>query len=116
MADPIQQTYQHEPTSRYRATKVFAGTFDTGRRVFFGTWRPPRIVERRAPSIHTVGPDEVRRPDLIAWRVYEDPQMFWPIALRNGIIMPLVDLTVGQRLVCPHADDITSALAKSTEV
>ena len=99
-------------TSRYRNTRVLIGDDNT---IFFGTWKPPKIKERLQPIVYRVSPQEIKRPDLISYQVYRDPNMFWAIALRNNIIMPLKDIRVGQTLLCPHIDDILSALAKSAQ-
>lgn len=102
--------------SRYKNTPVYRSLFEkTGKVTFFGTWDPIELRERRLPSYYTVASDEVHpaRPDLIAWRNYGDPALFWPIALRNGIFFPLRDLSVGMILVVPHKADIVSALNRS---
>jgi hypothetical protein len=83
--------------------------------VFFGTWKAPDILQTQPSTIHVVQADEIRRPDLISFRVYNDPNLFWAIAIRNLILMPLKDIEVGQSLVCPHINDISSALAASSE-
>jgi nucleoid-associated protein YgaU len=50
-------------------------------------------------SIHTVTQGETL--STIAWRVYGNPRMWRPIALRNALEAPR-QLTVGQQLVVPH--------------
>lgn len=98
--------------SRYRATRLY---FDYAlQTTYFGTWRVPPIVETKLPIYHTVVTDEIHRPDLIAYRVYGDPSMFWVIAYRNGILLPMADLTVGTVLTCTHPDDVTAALSLSS--
>jgi hypothetical protein len=97
------------PFSRFGSTKVFVDNADS--KVFFGTWNPPRVYETKSPVYHVVTADELYRPDLIAWRVYKNPNLFWPISLRNGISFPFIELTAGQILTCPHIDDVSAAVS-----
>jgi hypothetical protein len=101
-------------SSRYRNTRMYKDM--TMNSVYFGSWRPPKILERRRTSIHIVVVDELHRPDLISFRVYARSDMFWAIAIRNGILMPLVDMAKGQPLTCPHIEDILTALSMSTSL
>lgn len=101
-------------TSRYRNTRMYKDT--TMNAVYFGSWKPPKIMERRPTAIHIVVADELHRPDLISFRVYSRSDMFWAIAVRNGIIMPVVDMVKGQPLTCPHIEDILAALSTSTSL
>ena len=98
------------PYSRYQSTKVFIDREDENK-VFFGTWAPPKIYEATEPNYHVVTADEIVRPDLIAYRVYKDPNLWWVIALRNNIGFPLIDLTAGMVLVCPNINDISAAMS-----
>lgn len=79
-------------------------------RPFFGIWKPPRIVETKPTINHRVVSDEVNRPDLVSWRVYEDPSLFWVIALRNGLLLPITDMQIGQMLICPNIEDVQAGL------
>jgi len=97
--------------SRYRNTRVFDDR-DLNQ-VYFGTWRVPKIIENKPVSIHRVKPEELNRPDLIAFRVYGNSTLFWVIAVRNNLLLPLRDMSVGQALVCPHLDDVMRAISSS---
>ena len=44
----------------------------------------------------------VNRPDLLANDVYGDPDLFWVIAVRNGLQDPVFDFKMGERYVIPH--------------
>jgi len=110
MANPA-RTIQQSTISRYRNTRVFS---DSSGKVFYGTWRSPKIRQTKLPYIHIVAIEELKRPDLISYRVYQDPSMFWAIAVRNNIFMPMRDLTPGMTLMCPHVDDISAALSESS--
>lgn len=108
-SQPQRVTSLQTPFSRYVTTRVFQ---DKDRnKIFFGTWNPPKIFETKAPTYHVLAADEKHRPDLVAYRVYNDPNLFWAIALRNNIAMPLIDMTAGLVLTCPHIDDISAAVS-----
>jgi hypothetical protein len=107
MADLTQST-----TSRYRNTRLYSD----GGAIFYGTWKPPKILLTKPITTHVVAVDEWKRPDLVAYRVYGDPNMFWPIALCNNINMPLIDMEPGQNLACPSIEDISSALSSSSSI
>jgi len=96
--------------SRYRRTDVLQE--EAGSDLFFDVWKPPRILRRTEPTIHVVTEEEIGRPDLIAFRVYGDSDMFWAIAIQdeNQIFNPLRDMVVGQKLTVPHKDDVIAAL------
>jgi hypothetical protein len=99
-------------SSRYRKTRIYKD-IDLNQ-VYFGTWRVPDVVERLATTIHVVAPDEFHRLDLISYRVYKRADLFWAIAIRNGILLPMIDLLVGQSLICPHIEDVMSSLGTAS--
>lgn len=100
-----------ESLSRYRRTRVFSDEeiLPDGR-PFFGTWRSPEIVLRRPPSFRVLQADEITRPDLLAFRTYGNPNLFWAIAVTNNIMLPMRDMRVGQNVVIPHVEDVLGAL------
>jgi hypothetical protein len=100
--------------SRYRNTRVYKDM--TLNQVYFGSWKPPKIIEKLPVTLHIVVADEMHRPDLISFRVYARSDFFWAIALRNGVIMPVVDLAIGQSLVCPHIEDVLASLSTSSSL
>lgn len=111
MATTPVTTITISPLSRYRSTRAFSDL--ATQQVFFGTWKPPRIVLRRPVSFRTILPDEVFRPDLLAFRTYGNPNLFWAIALANNIMLPMRDMKVGQNLVLPHVEDVLAALTSA---
>ena len=44
----------------------------------------------------------VHRPDLLATDVYGDPDLFWVIAVRNGLQDPIFDFKLGELYTIPH--------------
>lgn len=99
-------------SSRYRNTRMYKD-IDLNE-IYFGSWKPPKVIERLPVTIHIVVADEVNRPDLVSFRVYSRSDIFWAIALRNSILMPLTDMVSGLSLQCPHIEDILSALCSSS--
>lgn len=97
--------------SRYRRTRLYKDT--TMNQVYFGAWRPPIIREIRPVSYHIVVKDEIHRPDLISYRVYGRSDLWWAIAIRNNLLLPIIDTEAGHSLACPHLDDIMAALGSS---
>lgn len=97
--------------SRYRNTRAYRDR--TLNKTYFGSWKIPKIRELRQPTYYIVAQDEVHRPDLISYRVYGRVDLWWVIAIRNGLLLPVTDLVSGQSLTCPHLDDIMSALGVS---
>lgn len=43
----------------------------------------------------------VHRPDLLATDLYNDPDLFWVIPVRNGLQDPVFDLELGKTLIAP---------------
>ena len=111
MSDPLPLQVSIPTTSRYRNTRLYDDQ-DLGQR-YFGIWRAPKIIENNPVSLHRVSIEEQGRPDLIAYRVYGNPSWFWVISSRNGILLPIRELTTGMLLVCPHKDDVVLALGTS---
>lgn len=97
--------------SRYRNTLVhrFSGT----NKPYFDLWDPPKIKETKSPSIIRVTARYVRRPDLVAYDVYGDVNLYWVIALRNNIMLPIRDLIIGSVLICPAIEDVMAGLQGS---
>ena len=113
MADDLtlQKDVHLAPLSRYRNTRLYDDS--SLKKTYFGIWRPPTIVETLDSTIHIVTLEELNRPDLIAHRVYGNSTLFWVIAYRNGLLLPMRDMKTGLALVCPHIDDVMRALGTS---
>lgn len=57
-----------------------------------------------------IGERYVNRPDLLATDIYNDPDLWWVIPVRNGLEDPIFDLSLGLRLVIPTEAYIRSIL------
>lgn len=44
----------------------------------------------------------VNRPDILANDIYGDPDLFWVIAVRNGLQDPIFDFKKGELYIIPH--------------
>lgn len=44
----------------------------------------------------------VNRPDILANDIYGDPDLFWVIAVRNGLQDPIFDFRKGELYIIPH--------------
>lgn len=97
--------------SRYGLTKVTIDqTVKEGTRRF-GLWQKPDVSPDDAGR-HVIGPGEVGRIDLIAYKHYRNVNYWWAIALANDIKNPLTDLVPGETLLIPTRSAITEALAE----
>jgi len=52
------------------------------------------------------------RPDLLAFDIYEDVNLWWVFSVRNSSIIkdPIFDFTAGIKIYIPPLDTLTSAL------
>jgi hypothetical protein len=50
---------------------------------------------------HTVSETDIGQPDLIAYTYYGDSNWWWLICSYNGIVNPMVDMYLGQKLRIP---------------
>lgn len=52
-------------------------------------------------GFHTVSETDLGQPDSIAHRYYGDSNWWWLICTYNGIVNPIVDMYLGQKLRIP---------------
>lgn len=111
MADTIlldlKSRYRNTLVHRAEATSRIAG------KPFFDLWVPPRIKETKPPTIVRVTARYAKRPDLIASDVYGDVTLYWVIAIRNGLMLPILDLEVGRMIIVPAMEDVMAGLQAS---
>lgn len=84
--------------SRYQSVAESELTLPDGRTVRF---KRIRVLPSPAGTVtYTVVDGD--RPDIAAWRIAQDPEMFWRLCDANGTARP-ADLTaaVGSRIVIP---------------
>lgn len=65
-------------------------------------WWERKTFERSDTDIRvTIQPREEFRPDLVAYRIYEDPQLAWMVLQYNSIIDIQTEFVVGAELILP---------------
>jgi len=52
----------------------------------------------------------VHRPDILANDLYGDPDLFWVIAVRNGLQDPVFDFKLGELYNIPHSSYVRSII------
>lgn len=67
-------------------------------------------------SLYIVSDSDLGQPDRIAWRVYGDSNWWWLICSYNGIINPMTDMYLGQRLRIPALHQAQLSLQALTDV
>ena len=80
-------------------------------RVFFGMFNPPAFPVSPTDTFHTVRQGEVLRLDLLSYRFYNTPELWWVLALVNDILSPFDDITIGSILRVPALRTVNSYLA-----
>lgn len=66
---------------------------------FFGAFEPPKLEPQDDDIDYIVKNGD--RLDMLAYRFYETPLLWWVIALKNDIDLPSVELIEGLLVVIP---------------
>jgi hypothetical protein len=84
----------------YESVSPFGATDIIGRFMVYYTHRvvPPNILD----TIIVLDQQYARRPDLLAADLYGDPDLFWIVAIRNGLQDPVFDFRAGELYTIPH--------------
>ena len=72
-----------------------------------------RPVPRNASDIeYKIDAVYNRRPDMLAYDLYDDASLWWVFASRNPNVLkdPLFDFTAGRTIYIPTKDTLTAAL------
>lgn len=100
--------------SRYSSTPIYqlrSGVGAVSNTFVYGVWqRPIDFTNYNFKTYHVVTRDEVGRLDLISYRYYGDPTMWWAIADANQINNYLDEMEAGQELAIPEFEDLSQAL------
>jgi hypothetical protein len=83
------------------------------RRVYLGSdwaaiepWRMPRVGPDKSDTIMTVLAGEEGRLDILSWRIYKTPVLWWVLALVNNIQNPFEEPVAGDRIRVPSLQRI----------
>lgn len=82
------------PDSPYGFTPII------GRFMVYYVHRP--VPPHPLDQVIVLNPRYENRPDLLANDLYGNPDMFWIIAVRNGLQDPVFDFRSGERYTIPH--------------
>ena len=98
-------------TSRYIHTKTYTDDLVQPGRFRMGVWKAPDI-DMTNYDRYAIKESDIGRIDLIAWEFYRDVNLWWAIALVNGIKNPFEDLVIGDTIFIPKLEAVTEALAQ----
>ena len=68
---------------------------------FWGTWDPVNVLPSPADNYYTVTAPFEGRLDLISYRYYNTPELWWVLAEVNGLFFVPEDVVVGLILRIP---------------
>lgn len=83
--------------SRFNRQSVYV----QGGEKFWGAWVPPPIPFSPSDTYHVITSVDESRIDLVAYRYYKTPELWWVIAEANGIQFPADELSEGTILRVP---------------
>ena len=86
-------------SDRYRSCNIITDT-ETGESLL-STRDIIEIPKRASDLYHTVLLNEVGRLDMIAYKYYNNPLLWWVIAQANDIYDPFTDMHLGMALRIP---------------
>ena len=74
--------------------------------------QPLKLAEDEGDIFVTITKDLENRPDLVASKAYDNPDLWWAIYEFNGIRDPLFNLRAGQILRIPKVERVLEAISK----
>jgi hypothetical protein len=77
-------------------------------KLFYGVYDRPSFPPTPQDTYHTVRQGEDTRLDLISYKYYQTPELWWVIAVSNDILDPLGDLAVGDVIRVPSRNLVFS--------
>lgn len=79
---------------------------------FLALRKPLNLQEADDDVLVQITQDLVDRPDLVASKAYDNPDLWWVIYEFNGIQNPLEDLNIGDILRVPDISRVIDAIDK----
>jgi hypothetical protein len=94
----------------YSKTSPYYATVNNG--AYLETLTLRDIPNQLDDILFTVTQQYTHRPDLLAYDLYNDVNLWWVFAVRNKNVIrdPVYDLVAGQKIYLPKLSTITSAL------
>ena len=94
----------------YSKTSPYYATINNG--AYLETLTLRDIPNQLDDILFTVTQQYTHRPDLLAYDLYNDVNLWWVFAVRNKNVIrdPVYDLVAGQKIYLPKLSTITSAL------
>ncbi len=62
------------------------------------------------PIEHEIKPDELNRADLVSYRVYSNPALYWVVLVAAGVEDEKDNMQYGQKLLLPPANWVRSRI------
>jgi hypothetical protein len=95
-----------------RLSRYTGGTVTKNRSLqdFLILRKPLNLKEGEGDIFVEITQDLEQRPDLIAQKAYEDPNLWWVVFEFNEIRDPLFDLVAGQLIRLPALDRVLEAV------
>lgn len=94
----------------YAKTSPYSATFkDKG---YLDVWNNRSIPTQADDILYTVPKNYEHRPDLLAYDLYQDVNLWWVFAVRNKSVIkdPVFDLNAGVKIYLPKLTTLKTAL------
>lgn len=72
--------------------------------------KPLNLEEAENDTFISISQDLINRPDLISYKAYGTPDLWWAIYEYNGIRDPLFNMQPGQIIKIPQLQRLTDAI------
>ena len=111
----------YNKSSRYYQTPVLVDDFVRDGTARLGLWKAPDL--RPYPELdltedmyttYMLAESDLYRADLLAYKFYNDVNLWWALCLFNGILNPLTDMEIGQIIKIPNKELLLEAMSKKS--
>jgi hypothetical protein len=94
----------------YSKTSAYYGTPEWGK--FLDTWIGKTIAPAMSDALYQIDHIYNLRPDLLAYDLYQDTNLWWVFAVRNPDVLvdPLLGFTTGKIIYVPTRETVRSAV------
>lgn len=97
-------------SAEYSKTSAYYGTPTWGK--FLDTWTGRTIEPAVTDALYQIDHIYNLRPDLLAYDLYQDTNLWWVFAVRNPDVLtdPLLSFTTGKIIYVPTRETVRSAI------